>query len=324
MENLLLISLTILQWLTKGEVILPEFFETPTLLASDMLEYRSTTPLVNATVNQPVVVAKKVGKNLGAVISAKAAIIVDVHSGVILWQKEPDRKLPIASLTKLMTTAVFLENNPGWDQVKALEADENALAGAKFSVGNGVKLSLADLFFVTLTGSANNTALALARSTGFSDEVFVERMNEKAREFGMSNSVFKEPTGLDRENSSTVTDLARLALYVFSDARVQRATSIKEHKLKTIEPEDERTVKGTNKLLGTYLDHDPYDIVASKTGYTEEAGFCLIQETRQQEKGDVLIVILGSPTEKDKHQDMKALVDWVFREYTWQVSSSGI
>jgi len=302
MENLLLISLTILQWLTKGEVILPEFFETPTLLASDMLEYRSTTPLVNATVNQPVVVAKKVGKNLGAVISAKAAIIVDVHSGVILWQKEPDRKLPIASLTKLMTTAVFLENNPGWDQVKALEADENALAGAKFSVGNGVKLSLADLFFVTLTGSAN----------------------EKAREFGMSNSVFKEPTGLDRENSSTVTDLARLALYVFSDARVQRATSIKEHKLKTIEPEDERTVKGTNKLLGTYLDHDPYDIVASKTGYTEEAGFCLIQETRQQEKGDVLIVILGSPTEKDKHQDMKALVDWVFREYTWQVSSSGI
>lgn len=321
MENIFLLGFTLVQWLTQHNVTLPQFFETPTLLAADTLEYRATVPLFlsNAQGEFPNI-PKKVGTSLGVVISAKTAIIVDATSGVILWQKEPDQKFPIASLTKLMTTAVFLENNPGWDKVKALEADENALSGAKFSVGNGVKLRVEDLLFVTLTGSANNTALALARSSGLVDEDFVSRMNAKAQELGMFNSVFVEPTGLARENISTVTDLAKLANTVFSEPRVQQATAITEHKLKTIEPEEERTVKGTNKLLKTYLDEAPYDILASKTGYTEEAGFCLIQKIRHQDKGELLIVLLGAPTERDKHHDMKALIDWTFQEYSFELS----
>lgn len=291
------------------------FFSTPNMATDKHIDYRSTERLpVNGDLVRP---PRKIRDSLGVEVDAKAAAIVDVDSGVILWEKNADKRLPIASITKLMTAAVFLDHNPGWDKLKAFEGNENDVIGAKFTVGSGVSFTVKDMFYVMLTGSANNAARAIAHTTGLSDEDFVTAMNVKAAELGLTDSSFVEPTGLSHENISTAQDLAKLATYIFQNEDVRQATTIPEHKLKAANADEDRTVKATNKLLKTYLDEVPYNILAAKTGYTEEAGYCLVQETEMAGKGKVLVVVLNSSSENARATDMKALTNWAFENYEW-------
>ena len=236
---------------------------------------------------------------------------------MIIGEKKVGKKFWVASITKLMAAAVFLDHNPGWDKVKAFEGNENDVIGAKFTVGDGVAFTVKDMFYVMLTGSANNAARAIAHTTGLTEEDFTKAMNAKALELGMENSSFVEPSGLDHRNISTARDLAKLATYIFQNEDVRTATTIPNHQLKATNADEERTVKATNKLLKTYLDEAPYAITAAKTGYTEEAGFCLVQQTKMEGKGEVLVVVLNSETEATRASDMKSLTNWAFENYQW-------
>jgi len=148
---------------------------------------------------------KVLNDSLGVDITASSAITLDMDSGTVLWQKNVNNKQSIASLTKLMTVLVWQDFGPGLDsEVTILESDYRE--GGRFYLFKGEKVLTGDLLKSVLIASDNTAAIALARSTGLSLDEFVVKMNEKAIELGMTNSIFVEPTGLDINNQSTVTD----------------------------------------------------------------------------------------------------------------------
>lgn len=300
---------------------LGDFTIAPEQLENESVAYQTIPrlPLIPDKILPP----KRKEESLGIELNVKSAAVVDTRSGTILWEKNAHQKLPIASITKLMTTSVFFDSSPNLDNLKTLEAQENDVGGAKFSTGQGTQLTLRNTLFITLNGSANNTARSLAHATGMNDEDFVKAMNAKAVTLNMAESAFADPTGLNPKNVSTAEDLLKLASYIFQREEVRQATSIPSYTFIIPNTEEERTVKGTNKfLIHSFLNETPYKIVAAKTGYTEEAGFCLIQETSYEGKGSVIAVVLGANDEQSRAQEMKKLTNWIFENYVWQNESS--
>ncbi|MBU1130688.1 serine hydrolase [Patescibacteria group bacterium] len=250
--------------------------------------------------------------SLGMAVSAASAIVIDKESGMALWQKNPESARPVASITKLLTALVFLDNNPGWDEVVTIQPSDYR-EGGQIRVYTGEKITIRDLFNAMLVVSSNNAAMALVRSTGLSEEEFVIAMNQKARELGMSQSVFLEPTGLEPGNISTISDIVKLAQAAFSKDEIKWATSQKQYTYSVLNVDRNYTLDNTNKLLNSYL-----DIRAGKTGYLEEAGYCLISEVKGPSEQSVIVAVLGSQSEADRFQDLKALSQWSFDNYIWE------
>ncbi len=234
--------------------------------------------------------------------SAKAALIYDANNDKILFAKNPYEKLPIASISKLITALVFLDHNPGLSKTMTILPEENVIGG-RLQITPEEEITVKDLFYISLLGSANNTALALMRSTGLKEEDFVEEMNRKAIALNMHNSFFVEPTGLDDRNKSSAYDVALLAKEAFSKQIIREATTQKEYQLKTLNTKREHTVKNTNELITNGL-----NFTGSKTGYLNEAGYCLVVQAENQNK-KIIAVVLGSPSKQDHFQDIKYFVE---------------
>lgn len=259
-----------------------------------------------------ITVPRKISDSIGIHTTAQSAIVIDKESGKVLFQKEPEKQLPIASITKLMTALVFLEHNPGFDQVGQMGAGENSLAGARLYVKSGDEVRVADLFYSSLVGSANNATQALVHTTGLSGEEFVAKMNKKAQILGMKNTKFKEPTGLSKDNVSTVQDLAKLAQVAFSAPLIQEATTLKEYSLTTIAFNELHRIKSQNELLTSFL-----TLTGAKTGFTNEAGYCLIVQAKNEAGNEVIAAVLGSATNDTRFTEIKGLVAWAFENYQW-------
>ena len=157
--------------------------------------------------------------------------------------------------------------------------------------------------------------MALARSTGLTEEGFVEAMNQKAQELGMSDSIFFEPTGLDPANVSTAFDIIKLAQTALSQPDIAAATKQKEYKFSIINAPRNYTLKNTDRLLNSYL-----NVVSGKTGFLDEAGYCLVSNI-DNNGHEVLVVVLGSETEDSRFQEVKALSQWSFDNYYWPETS---
>lgn len=247
-------------------------------------------------------------------LSAKAGIVMDAATGQVLWQKNESASLPIASITKLMTCLVFLDHNPGWESKHKMTAGENSLIGAKLIIDNDQELTMRDLLRVTLVGSANNTAKALAHSTGLSDEEFTKAMNKKAEMLGLKNSKFVEPTGLDENNKSSTYDLAVILKEVSKHKELKKAMNLKEHKLLIPPDNHEHTVKTTVKLM-----NDPeINILGGKTGFTYEAGYCLATLAKNENNDEIIAIVMGLPSETARDQENKELINWAFETFTWE------
>lgn len=255
---------------------------------------------------------RKITDSIGIHTTAQAAIVIDRESGQVLFQKEPERQLPIASITKLMTALVFLENNPGFEQVSQIGAGENSLEGARLYIKNGDQVSIEDLFYASLVGSANNATQGLVHGTGLTGEEFVKKMNEKAQTLGMSNTRFVEPTGLNKNNVSTAKDLAKLAQAAFGIPKIQEATTKKEHSLITLSRKEFHQIKSPNELLNSFL-----NLTGGKTGFTNEAGYCVIVQAKNGEGREIIAAVLGSESNQARFQEIKGLVTWAFENYRW-------
>lgn len=255
---------------------------------------------------------RKNNSSLGMAVTAAAAMIIDQPSGLVLWQKNPDQPRSLASITKLLSALVFLDHNPGWETEIIMQPDDY-LAGGIIKVYQGEKIKVRDLFNASLVISSNTATMALARSTGLSKEEFVKAMNLKAQQLGMKQSVFLEPTGLEPANLSTAADVIKLAKAAFAEEEIKKATVQKEYNFTV--PLTTRNVKleNTNKLLASYL-----NIAAGKTGYLDEAGYCLVSEITGGNNQEVIIVVMGSQSESDRFQDLKGLAQWVFDNYSWE------
>jgi len=246
-------------------------------------------------------------------IIAQSAIAIDVETGKVLYKKNTNEIRSIASITKLMTALVFLDNNPGWQkEISTIAADRKN--GGIIHLNTGEVLTISDLFKTALIASDNDAASALARSTGLSLNSFISRMNKKAEEFGLTNTKFADPTGLNSANKSTAEDVARLLNQALKNKSIQSATSTAVYKFEVQGEEKKREVKlvNTDRLVGGYL-----NIIGGKTGHIEAAGHCLAVKISLENEKEIIVVVLGSASNPDRFQDIKAITDWVQINYKW-------
>jgi len=239
-------------------------------------------------------------------ISSKYAIIIDEPTGEIFYEKNAKKQVAIASITKLMTANVFMELELTWDKVITYNNQDN-LEGARLYVNHGETMTIKDLFYSTLVGSANNAAKSLVRNSGLYEETFIQEMNNKAREWKLEDTVFKDMTGLNVENMSTALDVSMMARKTFKSFTMLEATTLPQYSFKTINTKSAHIIKSTNELL---LDKDLY-ITGAKTGFLNEAGYCLVLKAKNKNDGkEVIGVILGAETSVERFDDMKKLITW--------------
>jgi len=253
------------------------------------------------------------GDLLGVDITAEAAIAVDAKTGLVMYSKNSEVPRTIASITKLMTAIVFLEQKPNMDTlVKVREVDRHEGGMINFNIGE--TLTLKEVFNSALVASDNDAAYMLARNSGLSIEAFVERMNQKAKELGMEKSTFIEPTGLNKKNISTASDLVKLIEAAVAVPEISQATTSRSYVAAVNGLDDKvREVKlyNTDRLLQS----DYLEVLGGKTGYLDEAGYCLAAKVRNKAGQEDYIVVLGSKTLEDRFQDLKALDYYIAKTY---------
>jgi len=274
-----------------------------------LILFLSGSPLSGqAIAEKPVVFETKLIKeypiSLSPVLESKSAIVVNSKTGEVLFEKDKDEVLPIASLTKLMTAIVFLENrNVGWEDWITFKK-EDRLEPAWINVEAGGQVEVKDIFDACLVGSANDAAKVLSRLVKEPDK-FTELMNEKAKSFGMEKTKFFEPTGLDPRNTSTVFDLSLLIKRALEKKEIEEALK-KENIVFKIKRADNffywRRLKNTNKLLNGLVN------LKAKTGYLEESGYCLAGAD-----GMLTVSILKAPTDEIRFKEAKILLWWAER-----------
>ncbi len=256
---------------------------------------------------------KIVSNSFGVMTNADSSIVVDVKSGATLYAEKPDDVRPMGSITKLMAAVVFLDAQPELSTSVQLITDDYVGGGRTYlKFEDGVRLR--DVLGTAVVGSDNTAAHALARLSGLSQEEFVSQMNEKARELRMAQSVFVDPSGISAENVSTARDLSRLVLAA-QQSEVLRELMVLPVLTVTQSSGFSVNVENTNLLLGSQASGD-YRVVAGKTGYIPQAGYCLATVI-EHEGDDVVIVVLGADKIDDRFTDVKNLAVWVFNTFVW-------
>ncbi len=213
-----------------------------------------------------------------------------------VFEKSPDLKLPIASLTKLMTAIIVLDNYD-LSGIVEISSAANAQDSIKQDVKLGDRLSAENLLKIMLVGSSNKSAYALAEQVGV--EKFVQAMNDKAKDIGMNDTSYADPTGLSSKNVSTANDLVKLSKYILE--KYPKIAQIS--KMQELSVPGFGTITNTDQLLGEIS-----EVVCSKTGFTTQAKGCLLLVVNNSETGDYLInVVLGAD---DRFSEMRKIINW--------------
>ena len=261
--------------------------------------------------DQDVIIPHKVdNKSLGVKISAVSAATMDKNTGLILWQKNANEQRSIASLTKLMTALVFLDNNPGWDIEMTMEKADEINGGTNHILRDEV-VNVKDLFYTALIASDNTATRALVRSIGLSEEDFVSKMNIKAQELSLTNTHFVDLTGLKDDNKSTALDILSLAKTAFANQHINDAVGRSVYNFQAVSGQDHKIIS-TNKLFNSFL-----DIKAGKTGFVNASGYCFVAEVGGQDGHNIISVVLGSDTHDSRFQELKILSAWIFNNFIW-------
>jgi len=270
----------------------------------------SNLPTVNYSNNLPVSqIPIKQEYAIAPIIKAKASIIVDFDSGTILFEQNENEKLQIASITKLMTVILALENANLNDTV-TISTKASLTEGSRIWLLQGEQISLGSLVQGALIHSGNDAAVAIAQHVGGDIPTFVGMMNNKAKKLGLYSTHYENPIGFDSiQNYSTVKDLSLLARYVYRKKFVRDTVKIKSKTITSINGKITHEVTTTDKLLDTKL-----NVLGLKTGHTEGAGLCFISIIANSKGNKIITVVLNSP---DRFGETKKLASWAFRSYTW-------
>lgn len=250
--------------------------------------------------------------SVGVVVTASSSLILDVDSGEYLWQNAIDEQVSIASITKLITAMTLLEHGVNWQQEVVMQSTDQRAQGGNRHIYLGEKLTVEDLFIVGLVASDNEAISALIRAHGFSESEFVDTMRAWLKANGFENTVVVEPTGLDARNTSTAREVARLAEIAFKNDLLGPVLQIRETTVPIIGSNRLLRVENTNQLLGS-----PFFVAVGKTGFTDEAGYCLTTLATIDGRHEVITVVLGSDSLQSRFQDTKALLYWIGTQYTW-------
>ena len=243
-------------------------------------------------------------------LRAAAAIIYNPETNEVLWEENSQSQRSIASITKMMTATVFLENNPDTSQpVTIVHSDVFQASTTHLRLND--KVTADDLLHLLLIASDNAAARALARVSPYGSEGFVRRMNEKAAELGLENTHYADPSGLLSENESTAYDMARLITHVSGDDRIASIMRTSEYTVytKNLRPHA-IAFHSTNHLLG----REGVDVRAGKTGFISKAGYCLATLLRLPQGAggqEVAVVVLGARSNAGRFMESQNLLNWV-------------
>jgi|GEM_PF-167913 len=285
--------------------------------------------IINVTVSPIQIAPDTNGRTLGVkadglgnlpILVSKSVMVINDNDNEVWLDKNSNQTRPIASLTKVVAMSVYLSLQPDLDRELIYKTDDEKMnyrycqpwESAKVNIKDNTKLSARDLFNSALVGSANNAVESLVRQSGLSRDSFIAKMNETAKQWGAVNTNFVEPSGLSNKNVSSAKDYALMIREAMKNEIIAKA-SVQASYVFTAGGV-KHNLKNTNKLIvqqaQANLKAENYPIIASKTGFLNEAGYCLMTRVRQADQS-FTIVSLGAPTREASFNEMADLINYL-------------
>lgn len=251
------------------------------------------------------------GLNLAT--NAKSAIMIEASTGKIIYEKNADEQLPMASMTKMMTLLLIMEEiekeNLKWDEMVTASVHAASMGGSQIFLSVGEQMSVEDLVKGICIASGNDAAVAMAERIGGTEENFVKMMNEKAKALGLKNTTFQNACGLDDENHySSAYDMAFIAKELVKYDKVLEYSGTYEDYLRK-DTDNSFWLVNTNKLVRYYQGVD-----GLKTGYTSTAGYC-ITTTAKRNDMRLITVVMGEPSSTIRNSETTTMLDYGFNTY---------
>ena len=281
-----------------------------------------TTFLMNIT---PQISYAEVDYSVPPEIEAEAAILINASTGEVLYEKEADMQRAPASTTKIMTSLIAIETLQ-LDQMVTIDEETEAVNDSQMNLKEGEEISVDHLLYGTLLSSANDGAVALAKTVSGTVSDFVVKMNARAREMGLENTNFMNANGLDDDNHySTARDMAKLGMEAMKNSKFKEYVSTVEYVIPETNMRAKRNLINSNHLLFdeetqvmVYDTRRPikYDgTVGVKTGYTSVAGRCLVAMV-ERDGLNFVAVVMGSPGYTNQvFEDMITLFEYGYANY---------
>lgn len=257
-----------------------------------------------------------ISTNLSAQMQAgaKAALLMDLDTGIILYEKNGYESLPMASLTKIMTAVLILGSHK-LDEVVTVKDNFSGMTedelGARAWLRQYEKITVENLLIALLVPSAGDAALALAKYHSGSVDTFVKEMNQKTKTLNLQNTNFTNPIGLDNASHyASAYDLAILTKYALRNADFRRIVRMPNAAITSADGKIKHSFLGTDSLLKD----SSIDVRGVKTGTTIAAGQCLINLAYNTNGKEIIVVLLGS---SDRFTESKQLINLVFNNFLW-------
>jgi len=255
----------------------------------------------------PAELIKRVGNPSDLRLRSHVAMVYDERDGEVIFERSADREMPIASITKLMTAMVVIDANLNMDElITVRKVDRDTIRYSKTRLPVGTTLTRRDLLMLALVASENRAAFALSRTYPGGSDAFVKAMNDKAKFLGLNNTHFADAAGLHNENTSTGEDLVKLVQVASKYSRIRDfTTTVKDVVI------DDYTGKvirfsNTNRLVRK----EDWDIALSKTGFTSDAGNCLVMKLTLGDR-PLIVVLLNSWGKLSKYGDTSRIKKWI-------------
>lgn len=265
-----------------------------------------TSPVLNNKKYPPIPILINNGV-LKPELTAESVYVVDVNSGVSLFEKNPDVKLLPASTTKIITALVALDT---YDNDQVIKVGKLDVVGQKMGLVEGEQITAGDLISGLLIYSANDAAEALAESYPGGRDAFVRAMNQKARELNLENSNYTNPSGLDGfDLTTTARDLVRESVEAMKIPFFREVVGTKEKLVTSIDGTYKHKLTNINELVGEIP-----GVLGIKTGWTENAKENLVTYVQRDQK-EIIFVVLKS---NDRFGETKTLIDWAFNNHEWR------
>lgn len=245
--------------------------------------------------------------------NATSGLLIEATTGEILYEKNKDEKVAVASMTKMVAQIIILEQieagKLSWDEKITISQNASGMGGSQIFLETGEVMTVRDLMKGITMASANDATVAMAERIGGTETNFVKMMNEKVKELGLKNTNFVNPTGLDEENHySSAYDMAMIAKELLTHEEILEFSGVYEDYLRVDTP-NKFWLVNTNKLVRLYDGAD-----GLKTGFTDNAGYCMAVTAKRNDMR-IIAVVLGEESGKVRNQETTELLDYGFNNY---------
>lgn len=293
------------------------FIKVSAQIDSNISDKSNETITNTKTTKEDVTKKESKGTDDNLLSDGKSAILIEATTGKIIYEKNIHERYAPASMTKIMSMILIMEEiekgNLKWNETLTTSSNASSMGGSQIFLQANEKMSVKDLFKGVAIGSANDATVVFAERIAGTEDKFVEKMNQKAKELGLKDTNFKNATGLDEANHySSAYDMAFMARELVKHEKIFEFTTIYEDYLRQ-NTDNKFWLVNTNKLIKTYEGAD-----GLKTGYTKEAGYCLTA-TANKNRMRLIGTIMGASDSKTRNSNMMTLLDYGYNSYEMQV-----